>query len=306
MLLASLLGYAGMDYAISGACAASPNKDGGSPDTPAECTKSVLSDELPSVSFTPDIITVTVGANDIRFADCFKALFRLTNDNPCQGDTFNNHLKALSTNLHLLFRTLKELFPNTPIYAMKYYNPLPSFPATDEEICPAYRVLAVIYKENSIVKAVLKSNTYDTQVADLQGDIYDKAFTVIQKLNKTIGDAALAEGVTTVLADFRTHDLCRTLTGAATSDQWVYGPSFHGYVKGFGVFDLTKAFDYDLPDVCPAPHEDDSNPYILRKNGSWDHETWEYSFTAKVNCMPHPTLDGQKAIAEAFRHKISP
>jgi lysophospholipase L1-like esterase len=308
MLLASLLGYAGSDYAITGACAATPGKDGGSPSTPAGCDHSVLSDELPRVTIKPNVITLTVGANDIRFGDCFKAVVLRAGDNPCQGAAFDTNLKALSQNLTTLLGRIKNKFPGVPIFMMRYYNPLPGIPSTASEICPASRVLAAIQKKNAqgYIQALISGTigSYDTTAADVQTNLYLKAVKIVSRLNGTIETAAAAAGAKTVSPDFAGHDFCRTLTGGSVSGTWVYGPSLHGSVSGFGFINKRVPFDFDLPGVCPAPHREDSLAYYYSGTGHWDGESWEYDFTGKVNCMPHPTIDGQRGIARAFKQAI--
>ena len=90
----------------------------------------------------PDLVTLTVGANDIQFGDCFQAIFLKTGTNPCNGSTFQTDLKALGKNLSVLLTKIKALFPGTPIYMMKYYNPLPTPPTSTAELCPASAVMA--------------------------------------------------------------------------------------------------------------------------------------------------------------------
>jgi len=307
-LLAGLLGYAGSDYAITGACAATPGKDGGSASTPSGCDHSVLSDELPQVTVKPNIITLTVGANDIRFGDCFKAVVLRAGDNPCQGAAFDTNLKALSQNLNTLLARIKTKFPGVPIYMMRYYNPVPGVPSTGRDICPASRALAAIQKKNAqgYIQALITGaiGSYDNTAAEVQSDLYLKAVKIVSKLNLTIETAATAAGAKTVSLDFAGHDFCRTLTGGSVSDTWVYGPSLHGSVSGFGVINKRIPFDFDLPGTCPAPHREDSLAYYYSGTGHWDGESWAYDFTGKINCMPHPTIDGQRAIARAFKQAI--
>jgi lysophospholipase L1-like esterase len=309
MLAASQLGYSGWDYAITGACAASPNKDGGSSLTPVSCTTSVLSDELPAVKVKPDVITLTVGADDIRFGDCFKAVVLKQGDNPCQGAAFANDLTALSKNLGLLFSKLKATYPRVPIFAMLYYNPLPGPPASGADICPLSRVVALYGKNNpqGYVQAVLEGTigTYDSTAANVQTNLYNTAQNVVTKLNNTIQVAAASAGVNTVPLSFGGHDFCRVSTGGTVSDTWVYGPSIHGAVSGYGFLNETIPFDLDYPAICPAPDAGDSTIYYYSGTGDWHGEAWTYAFTGKVNCLPHPTIDGQRAIADAFEQQIA-
>ena len=308
LLLAGLLGYAGYDYAITGACAATRGKDGGSSSTPAGCDHSVLSDELPRITVRPNVITLTVGANDIRFGDCFQAVVLRAGDNPCQGTAFDTNLKALSQNLSTLLARIKGKFPAVPIFVMRYYNPLPGIPDTAREICPASRALAAIQKKNAqgYIQALISGTigSYDNTAADVQRDLYLKATNIVSRLNRTIRTAATAAGARTVSPYFAGHDFCRTLTGGSVSDAWVYGPSLHGSVSGFGVINTRIPFDFDLPSACPAPHAGDSLAYYYSAAGSWFGESWTYDFTGKINCMPHPTIDGQRAIARAFKQAI--
>jgi hypothetical protein len=92
---------------------------------------------------------------------------------------------------------------------------------------------------------------------------------------------------------------------------WVYGPSIHGSVTGYGALNgKSLAFDYDLPNVCPTLQGDDATANYFSGTGQLPKnkpvEAWSWSITGKVNCLPHPTLDGQNAIASAFARWISP
>jgi lysophospholipase L1-like esterase len=313
MLAAARLGYSGRDYAITGACAVSQNIDGASPLTPSTCTTSVLSDELPAAAgVKPDVITLTIGANDIRFGECLQAIMLSKGKNPCQGTTFTNDLTALSQNLGLLFTRLKTTYPGVPIYVMRYYNPLPQPPISAQEICPASRAIAAYraQKKSAYIGALIRGLTgqSDAVAEQVQTTLYDIAQAVVKQLNKTIVDAATAAGAKTVPIYFGGHDYCRTLTGGSTVDTWVYGPSIHGTVSGFtGLISATIPFDFDLPSVCPTPDAGDSTAYYVSGSGQFGAlGAWSYSFTGKVNCLPHPTLYGQHAIARAFVHMISP
>jgi lysophospholipase L1-like esterase len=309
--LAKQLGYGGYDYAISGACVASPNKDGGSSSTPSSCTTSVLSDELPAIGVKPNVITLTVGANDISFGDCFKAVVLKVGTNPCSGSTFNSNLGALSKNLSTLYAVIKQKYPGIPIYEMLYYNPLPLAPSSTSQICPASRVIAGIDKKSNLgyIQSLYLGATgqFDADAATVQGNLFVTAQQIINKLNSTIKNAATAAGVTTVAQDFTGHDFCQTLTGGSVADTWVYGPTFHGFFEAFSVVtDKKFPFDIDAPSACPAPHTGDATQYYTSGTGGWDGVAYTYAFTFTINCLPHPTIDGQRAIAAAFKTKITP
>jgi hypothetical protein len=127
--------------------------------------------------------------------------------------------------------------------------------------------------------------------------MWTEAENILAKLNAAIAKAATAAGTHIVNINFSGHDFCRTLTGGTVADTWVYGPTLHGFVQGGTE---SRNIDLDLPGVCPSPHPGDSHEYNFAANGKWDHISWSYDFTATVNCLPHPTSDGQTAIAEAF------
>src|SRR6266542_936169 len=88
-VLASHLGWASDNFSISGACA-----DG--------CPQSILGDELPTAErlhLQPSLITITVGADDIQFGNCFLAVLGVISKNPCAGADFTRSLHALKTHL---------------------------------------------------------------------------------------------------------------------------------------------------------------------------------------------------------------
>src|SRR3954447_17176223 len=82
---------------------------------PGATSEDVLDDQLGRILVPPDVVTVTVGANDIRFAECFAARFGLDND-PCEGADFETNLDALSSNLGTVLDRLRERYPNTRVY----------------------------------------------------------------------------------------------------------------------------------------------------------------------------------------------
>ena len=136
VLLAKSLGDAPDDLAISGACAAKRNDKGADLNTPVSdssgqhCTNSVFEEinSMPKNLGSSSRIVVTVGADDVEFSTCLKALLTGIGNglsNPlCQGPAYQARLAALRHNLGLDITKIRSLAPNTPIVLVGYYNPI--------------------------------------------------------------------------------------------------------------------------------------------------------------------------------------
>src|SRR4051812_23373610 len=92
--------------------------------TPGATAATVLRRQLPRVAAAPDVVTITVGANDIRFAQCFGALFGI-GDDPCAGGTYRRTLDRLGRDLGAVLDRLRTRYPRAHVLVSRYYDPLP-------------------------------------------------------------------------------------------------------------------------------------------------------------------------------------
>lgn len=246
----------------------------------------------------PKIVTLTVGANDINFAECMEKWLKNdylndTTANPCWSGSpsFNDRLAYLKESLTLIFASLYQ----ADIFLTTYYNPFPK--DTDKLCAPFYYPIAA--------NAIILQNGRIPMEADLklmsayfQTNTYAFANKVIEKLNGTIMEAAAPySNVHIVPLDFTGHNLCRP---ASTS--WVYGTAIDAWFSFVKINTKNFAYKYisALPSYCSVPREYDNTPTINKGNGPIDF----YGLKYFVNCMPHPTLKGQAAIAKAVTKAI--
>lgn len=298
------LGWPVFNFAISSACAATAATPDAHPDTPAACTVSVLDDQLDRArqEFTgiPRVILLTVGANDIRFAECgLNAIVPDLFDDVCDDETFGAHLAALEANLVRVLGRLAERYPGAEILLTAYYNPMPVPAGAGGEPCPIYEPLAAVRSPLSLVSdRVLRG-----AALELQAGVYAKFREGVTALNEAIGRAAVRAGAAVAAVDFSGHDLC--VSKASPPDvAWVYGPDYDVRFRVQGAAALLadgKTWQGTLPSRCPQPTPGEPPEF---STGERERRvgviTVRYSARVNVNCMPHPTAEGQQAIAEAI------
>ena len=119
-----MLDWTSYNFAISGACTV---RDA----IPNHCHDGVIEDEIPkaqALNLKPDLVTLTVGANDIGFSDCVEPLLRRRSDGPCSGQQFRDNLANLATHLDTVLGTLRTMYPRTPIVVTRYFDMFPEVP----------------------------------------------------------------------------------------------------------------------------------------------------------------------------------
>jgi lysophospholipase L1-like esterase len=307
LVLAEELGWEGFDFAIVGACAASPDSPGASPDTQDACVHSILADQLPRMAEVlerpPTVITMTVGANDLRWVDCLLPLLSpapLPFD-PCPDDAIGRRLAALQHNLSVVLEQVAAQYPDARIVLTEYYHPLPGPPteADGSDVCTLFEPVALLQRPDLALEPfALQSGAgaSQAQANAIMGDI-------LARLNEVIRSVAQEAGVPTVPLDFGGHDMCRSQTGGSAEDTWVYGPSIQTQVtlQVPPAPTTTTHWDVTLPTACPDPSVDPgpfSPPAPLQVPvGPGSEFTMDTVFLP--NCAPHPTVDGQEAIARA-------
>ena len=294
-LLGTTLGVQAQDYAVSGACASSIESG---------CIGHSMDYQIGTVSntFTPGLITVTVGADDIHFRDCLIALvknsdlFLQSPSDPCNPTTLAANLAALQQSLTTDLQTLSSKYPNATILVMNYYNPFPQPPSSTDDPCLLDKALTLLYAHSqgnswkSIVAAYfLDHSAFLDEARSIQGQVYNDAQNVIGQLNAAI-DAAAA-GIATVVStsDFTGHDMC------AQSGQYVFSPTLTLDVSFLG-----QTFHSSLGgEACPDPAASNA----LSKKATANFPGGNLKIVISANCIPHPTPEGQAAIANDFNQQ---
>lgn len=336
-VLASDLGWTSLNFAISGACAATAAT--GDSRTPSSCSadpatgrpeKSILATQIPAAlayqsvqgPIDPDLITVTIGANDIQFSACFQALlFEVVGkgaSDPCNDAALKRSLAALKINLGLVLGQLRDLFPDAEIAVTRYFNMLP--PSVDNNPASACSAMSYLYAYHSFINngfgslaGSLLTQSFDGDVAAFQADLFLRATSVLSKLNASIADVANAFGATVVPLNFGGHDFCQDYPGS-TSTAWVLAPLATGSVAvrwaGQSFF---REFSFLPTTRCvpqqPAPGCNVKPPFVgtgrivLKKKGQTF--TVDYTFFALLNDFPHLTPEGQQAVASAIRSELN-
>lgn len=300
-ILAQKLGYDSQNYAVEGVCAGIGN------DCPAHSVDWQIQ-QVPA-SFTPSLITLTVGADDINFGGCFESIIKDGDESmqsqadPCNQTTLSRHLADFKRKLATDLNTLKGKYPGVPIQVMDYYNPFPSAPAARQSACLFSDVAALTYDNarmgwlDTVKRFILHHGQFSSDARTVQGLLYQDAQSVLNQLNGAINTAS--SGLATVVNtnDFAGHDIC------AHGSEWVFAPTF-AVDMSLKVGPVGKSAHLSIggDEVCPDPVSPvDKNFKIskefkntfLRISGSID-------IAGGLNCLPHPTLDGQTAIANDF------
>lgn len=301
-ILAHRLGVQAQNYAVEGACASNAE---------AGCLHKSVNWQIGQVpdTFTPGLVTLTVGANDIDFGDCIKAILAdsdlaMTSPrDPCNPTSLAANLSAFKNSLAMDLQTLSSKYPNASIHVMDYYNPFPQPPSAHDSACVLSKAVALMSEHagGTSWRDVLKNflihhDKFLEKARSAQAQLYNDAQAVIRKLNATI-NATAAGRATIIKTDFTGHDIC------ARGTEWAFSPSL-AVDLAVRLGPLHKSANLSLggDDVCPDPvAKDDWN---FRKSANFDnkklHFSGNLSIAMGVNCLPHPTPKGQTAIADNF------
>ena len=298
VLLAQKIGVPVRDYAVEGACTVDNLAVG--------CDKKSVADQLAEVekdtSFTPSLITLDVGANDINFSGCIQYIFGNSDytaanpADPCYGPTLQAKLAALQANLHSDLSRITAAYPHATVLVMDYYNP---FPGPAQAACTLFDGLNLVswYHKYGSWLTVLQNYFGDTaqfnaQVSANQSTTAATAQGIIDGLNGAINAAAAGLATVITTGDFAGHDICQL------SPQWLFSPkllvelSWHGHSA---TFPLTGG------QYCQYPN---ANELALDQKLKYTFVDTPVGASASiiptVNCMPHPTVAGQQAIANDF------
>jgi GDSL-like Lipase/Acylhydrolase family len=332
-VLAARLGGTSYNFSITGACASAGS--GAAPGTDSsECrvSKSIMTQQIPAARklgpATANIVTITVGADDIHFSDCFRALvFTLGGPpsagepDPCAAAQLATHLHALSTNLATVLTTVKAMYPTAKIAVTGYGNVIPQYvDARPQSLCSAVNYLYAyeLFKSGGVTSLAkpLVTGSFGKQVGAFQERLYLYAAGVLQQLNGTIQSAANSHGATYVPVDLTGHDFCQDY--ASSTQGWVFAPKATGGVTvnwhGIG---RSKKFNFQPHTLCvpqqPVPGCNVQAPIarsgakkvtVVKVGPVSAKATVTYDFSAVLNDFPHLTPNGEAALAGSVRTKL--
>jgi lysophospholipase L1-like esterase len=295
-VLGQLLGNVpAQNYSVEGACASSSE---------ARCPSKSVDWQISQVpsSFSPGLITLTVGANDINFGGCLEAilknsdLFIQSPSDPCNPTNLAASLSAFQQSLATDLQTLSNKYPQASVLVMDYYNPFPPPPSQSGSPCALSKAETLLYTHsqgNSWLKIVtaysLDHTAFLDEARSIQAQLYNDAQTIISQLNTTINTAA-AGMATVVDINFTGHDIC------AHGAEWAFSPTLKVDISFLG---QTARFSLGGDDLCPDPVA--SNDWNRKATG--DFTGGSLTIKVGVNCMPHPTSPGQAAIANDFYYQ---
>jgi lysophospholipase L1-like esterase len=309
-LIGARTGYDVHNYAVSGACvvgrfeAAPFAVDGG---TPTECpTSGNVVDQLERAEadhVSPSVITLTVGANDVRFTECFESATGFGSAaNQCAGSPeFARRQAALEHNLAGLLTDLEHTFPSAQVVLTQYYNPLPS-PVSSGHACRVFYYGAAAHDLVGTAQKYL-TGQFDAAAKDYQGSIYDEASRFVGALNHSIDVTATNHHAQSVALDFTGHDLCGAYENYTP---WVFAPTASATLT-VGARLLTRTAEYTYTfslttkDACTC---DPSHPGGSIPTKGWSPSSRIGGIEASLrdihwdsNGTPHPNATGQAVIA---------
>jgi lysophospholipase L1-like esterase len=332
-ILGARLGGSSYNFSITGACAAAGTAAAPGTDS-SECrvSKSIMTQQIPAARklgpAAADVVTITVGADDIHFSDCFRALvFTLGlplspgEPDPCAQAQLATHLQALSVNLATVLSTVKTMYPTAKIAVTGYGNVIPQFvDSKPGSLCSTVKYLYAyeLFKKGG-AKALavsLVTRRFDKQVGVFQESLYQYAAGVLQQLNTTLQTVANSNQATFVPFDLTGHDFCRDY--ASSTDGWVFAPRAKGdvTVNWHGLPLPGRHFDFRPHTLCvpqqPAPGCNVEAPLTgsgtrqltLKVGPVSAHATMKYSFFAVLNDFPHLTPNGEAALAGNVRASL--
>jgi lysophospholipase L1-like esterase len=251
------------------------------------CATNNVFDQLRDVGSAPDVVTITVGANDIGFAYCFAGLFGVGSDT-CSGASYANALTSFGERLGALVRTLRARWPAATVLVSRYYDPLP---ATAGDLCGLDRATFSGGGIGDRTTRRIAKRVFDERITTWEQSVFTRVSEGLARLNAVIDRVVPRAGGRVVPLDFIGHDLC-------ARDPWVYAPDVVARVRfRWAGPDYDERLRYRAPIRCHAP----CGPAVPFTT-SVDARVGTLSFTGTVmpNGAPHPDAAGQRAIADAF------
>ena len=300
-ILAQKLGYDSQNYAVEGVCAGIGN------DCPAHSVDWQIQ-QVPA-SFTPSLITLTVGADDINFGGCFQSIIEAGDESmqsgadPCNPATLSRHLTDFKRKLANDLKTLQGKYPGVPIQVMDYYNPFPSAPAAKQSACLFSDAATLFYEHarigwlNTVKTFILHHGQFNSDARTVQGLLYKDAQTVLNQLNAAINTTSSGVAKVVNTNDFAGHDIC------AHGSEWAFSPTFAIDMSlKVGPAGGSAHLSIGGDEVCPDPVSPiDKNFKISEQfKNTFLHISGSLNIAGGLNCLPHPTVAGQTAIAGDF------
>ena len=300
-ILAQKLGYDSQNYAVEGVCAGIGN------DCPAHSVDWQIQ-QVPA-SFTPSLITLTVGADDINFGGCFQSIIEAGDESmqsgadPCNPATLSRHLTDFKRKLANDLKTLQGKYPGVPIQVMDYYNPFPSAPAAKQSACLFSDAATLFYEHarvgwlNTVKTFILHHGQFNSDARTVQGLLYKDAQTVLNQLNAAINTTSSGVAKVVNTNDFAGHDIC------AHGSEWAFSPTFAIDMSlKVGPAGGSAHLSIGGDEVCPDPVSPiDKNFKISEQfKNTFLHISGSLTIAGGLNCLPHPTVEGQTAIAGDF------
>jgi lysophospholipase L1-like esterase len=288
-------------YAAGGRAAAYPTAVGAAIGLPVDnlatagaTASTVLREQLPAIPRLrgrPAVVTVTVGANDIRFAECFGALFGIGTD-PCAGDDYQRSLDALATNLSRVLDRVHASYPQARVFVSRYYDPLPR---TATELCGIDDARFSGGGIGDRTARRLARRLLDQRLTDWQQRLYTRATRRLSRLNAVLDGVAVDHQANIVGVDFTGHDVCAT-------NPWVFPPDITARLNfRWAGPDYAETLTYTGAQRCVAPCGS-ALPFTARFPATVG--TLVVTGTLRPNGTPHPDAAGQHALAAAFLHAI--
>jgi hypothetical protein len=265
------------------------------------------------MNLRPDLVTITVGANDIRFADCLtqvlgvdKTLMTTAGGSPCSGQTFPDHLKALNSNLSFALARIRDMYgPTVPIAVTGYFIPTPA-PVTDPAKVSEFMKTLLIAKNGlegyvssgggeAVKRAVTTYWDLGYKAMNYQSDIYARAARIVGQLNGNLSKTVGAYDATFVPISFSNHDITADYDGSA--DAWVLAPKIDLFLSYYGAGGLTYNQQFTPAHRCVSRPACDTHAAFKQIEGDWlkQHGTLIVQFWS--NDFPHLTTLGHEAMA---------
>ena len=314
-IMAGQLNSAYENLAVEGACASNEEP---------YCTKVNVSKQIANATsgnFYPSRITLTVGADDINFAGCLKAIVttpdlnRTNATDPCSPANLKAALAAFSKALQTDLQTLANTYKNVGIQVMNYYNPFP--PAPPATACSAIDIFTLQYDAASYMAtfhvpqdvadatAFLKYRynhaAFERDASEVETRLYIDAEDIILQLNNTIDATAVGvSGVTTVATDdLGFQNIC------SPAPQSVFAPYVNwSETETTFINDTTTLasghLGADNGPVCVDAFADPNPTFVDLLFPNPFGPAVHFSLSGYLNCFPHPTAQGQAEIATRF------
>ena len=333
ILAGNLGGWTSYNLAKSGACAGIPTGSGVPATVTAHCKgnpkstpNTIIDRQLPQLKILnihPNLITLTVGADDIYFSQCFAGLLAQSLDpsiNPCTGPTLSADLSSFAGNLVQVMRYLTSNYPNARIAITDYFNPLPDTTTATGSLCSGSFVSAA-YLVNLVHQhlwATLASDLLDPAAGLIHSrtylqSLYSTAQGVVDGLDQTIHQIASQYGATvSVPLDFTGHDACTDY--GSQGQAWVFGPQIVVnllYTSNL----LSKGFNASFfpADRCTPvqsnSHGCDGTPFVKPidrrvRLGPLSAGHLVGNIDLRENDVPHLTISGAQHVAATIRSRL--